>query len=371
MKVRILQEDLVKAASTVARFSSSKVQLPVLANVLLRAKDNKLRLAATNLEISVSFPISAKIEDEGELTVLAKSLHEIIVNLDKGQLFLESDKERLLLSGESFQSQITGMNATDFPDIPQEVSKDALSLVSEDLIKALAKVLFSVSNDETRPVLTGVLIVFTDKSLTLVSTDGFRLSKYTLALSVPVPESFQIILPKSGLSELTRISQDTKEILFDYRKNENQLVSQIGPVTFSSRIIDGQFPGYEKIIPQASLLSVSCGKEELLKTVKLASVFARDSGNVIKFNVKKDGTMEVYSESGRLGKQTKVLPVKTEGEVKDDGFTIAFNYRFVEEFLNNVKGESIEMKFNDANSSGVFLDISDKQFLHIIMPIRL
>lgn len=369
MKLKILQENLSKALSISSRFSSSKVQLPILANVLLSARKNKLLISATNLENSSCLIIGADVAEEGEITVPAKVFSEIISNLSLGQIELETEKERLRVVSQGFKSDLSGMNSTDFPNVPQDIGDVSLKLDGGLLTDALSQMLFAVSVDETRPVLTGVLMLLKKNELILVATDGFRLSQKKLKIESRDTET-SFIIPRNTLNELSRLSQDADSISLSFKKGESQIIFGVGDCILTSRLIEGDFPKFEDIIPKQSKLTVSVDKEDLLRGVKLASVFARESANVIKIRVE-ENLVDIISENQTNGSQETKIEVKVEGDLNKEGFTVAFNYRFLEEFLNSVKTDNILMEFSDSNAPGVFKEASNKDFLHLIMPVKI
>jgi len=372
MIIQVLQENLSNAITTTSRFASIKAQLPVLANILLSAKKNKLIISATNLEMSVSLSIGAKVKKEGDVTIPARVINDLVNNLKPGQINLSSEKEKLIIKTSGFNSEISGMNSSDFPKIPQSISGKSIDLVREDFYKSLSQVLFSVSVDETRPVLTGVLVIMNKSGMIMVSTDGFRLSQKKLSLKSGEIREGKMIIPRNTLSELLRLSDDEKNIKFLIDEKENQVMFGISDAVLSSRIIDGEFPDFKRIIPKESKINLNVDKEELLRAIKLASVFARESANVVKIAVKKD-SLEVSAESSQSGSQVMEVDAKIQSDevLPKDGFVIAFNYRFLEDFLNAIEGEDVRIEFSEENSPGVFLDPKDKDFLHIIMPVRL
>lgn len=372
MNIQILQEDLSKALITASRLTSSKIQLPVLANILLEADKNKLLVSATNLEVSITLKVGAKVEKEGKTTVPAKILNEIISNLKTGIIKLQSEKETLKVTAPNYESSISGMNASDFPTLPSSIGENSLNVPSKDLFESLEKILFAVSNDLSRPVLTGVLIIVKKDTLILVATDGFRLSQKKIKIQGPKDE-IKFILPKNSLFELTRIGNE-EAISFSFSKKNNQALFNLLNGIFSSRIIEGDFPDYEKIIPKDTKLKINVDKEDLLRTIKLASVFAKDAANVVKLKIGKD-LIEVSAESQNTGTQKGRVEAKIEvldkSSLTEESLTIAFNYRFLEEFLNAATSDEIQIEVSDANAPALFLDTEDKNFLHIIMPIRL
>ena len=369
MKVQVLQENLSKTLNTCSRFASSRVQLPVLANILFKTNKNKLLIAATNLEISIAISIGAKVVKEGELTVPARTITDIVTNLTPGQIDLEVEKELLKVTTPSFESSLMGMNAADFPSIPYDLGLDSLTIPAKDLVNALDCVLFAVSLDETRPTLTGVLILLREKEIVFVATDGFRLSQKKIAVS-GVKEEKKMILPKNALSELLKLAADSDDVKFSFKKAENQVVFGISDSILATRVIEGEFPPYEKIIPTVLKVKLVLDKEEFLRAVKLASVFAKDAANVVKLSIGSD-VLEVFAESSQSGSQKAKVDAKVDGvKDKDSQLTVAFNYRFLD-FLNAVKSDDVQMEFSNPNAPALFLDPKDTNFLHIIMPVRL
>lgn len=369
MKIQVLQEVLSKALSTTSRFSSPKVQLPVLANILIKTHKNKLLIAATNLDMSISISLGAKIEEEGEITIPTRTIADLVSNLKPGQLELSTDKEKVEISAPGFRSSISGMNSSDFPKIPNLIEKVDFKISPTTLQDALYKVLYSVSVDETRPALTGVLITLQKDSMILVSTDGFRLSQ----IKIKTPETkkeLKVILPKNILQELIRLMGDG-EVEFGYSKEEHQMLFGVENFVLTSRVIDGDFPDFERIIPKKSSVSVVADREELLRAVKLASVFARDSANIVKLELKKD-SIDVIAESSQHGNQKTTVDAKVvEGSDLLKDFVIGFNFRFLEDFLTCIGGDDVQVSVSDPNSPAVFLDLAEKNYLHIIMPVRM
>lgn len=370
MKLQVLQENLQKAISITSRFASSRAQLPILGNILISAQKSKLVISSTNLEISACVQVGAKVEEEGEISIPAKILSEVIPNLPKEAVSLESEKEQLKIKTSGFISSILGMNSQDFPKIPSTVkTSSGLTLSKKELTSALAKVVFATSTDETRPILTGVLFIFKKDNVSLVATDGFRLSMKKVLLKSVVGELDCFVVPKGILNEISRgIDEGDENIVFNLLQDEKQVVFGSGEVVLSSRLLEGEYPDFEKILPKSSAVKILADKEDLERAVKLASVFARDSANIVKLKISKD-LIKVGAESSSSGSQEMKVDAKAEGVA--DSFEIAFNYRFLEEFLHSVTGEEIKMEFGTVTSAGLFSDTSDPDYLHLIMPVKI
>lgn len=375
MKLQILQENLEKAVSTTSRFASSRAQLPILGNILLSTKKSKIYISSTNLEISASVQVGAKIEEEGEISVPAKVISELVSNLPKETVSLSSEKEQLKVSVSGFSSTVLGMNPTDFPKIINTVDNETSIHFSQDeIVKALGQVIFATSTDETRPILTGVLFLFGKNSLSLVATDGFRLSRKTISLKEGKTGTDNVVIPKGVLGEISRTTSEDGEILFNVQEKEKQVIFGIGDTVLTSRLLEGEYPDFEKIIPKSSSIKILIDKEEFSRSVKLASIFARESANIVKIKVLKD-SIKVLAESGTAGSQETSVDARVESggsnlESGKNSFEIAFNYRFVEDFLHSVSGEEVKMEFSGVSAPGVFVDTSDSSYLHLIMPVK-
>lgn len=374
MKVQILQENLSKTLSTAVRFVSVRAQLPILSNVLLKTQKTKLTIQATNLEVSISTSLGAKVEEEGKLSLPARTLADLISNLPKGPLALDSHEETLNLVSDNFNAKLIGMNAADFPVIPEEIGESAISLPKEKLIKALSQVMFATSTDETRPVLTGILFTLEGETLSLVATDGFRLSQVQLLFEkkpqLKQDTALKTILPKSAMQELSRVSGEGSDLLFEIKPTENQVLfgipSRSGNTVLSSRVIEGEFPNFQKIIPKEARVKVRVEKDELLRAIKVASVISREAGYVGKLKVTKDSVL-VTAESAKSGNQVMSVAAKVEGEEVE----VMYNIRYIEEFLQCVVGDEVSIDLIDNSSAGVFKDATDPKFLHLIMPVKI
>lgn len=368
MKLQVLQENLEKAVNITARFANTKAQLPILGNVLLSTKKSKIYISSTNLEISASVQIGAKIEEEGEISIPAKVITDLVTNLPKETIDLSSEKEQLKISTDGFSSTVLGMNSTDFPKVPNFLNdKNTISFSKKEISESLDKVIFATSTDETRPILTGVLFILDKDLLSLVATDGFRLSKKIIPVSTPIVEKKSVIIPKGVLGEISRGVFETDEVLFDLEETDKQVIFGLQDTVLSSRLLEGEYPDFEKIIPKESALKIILDKEEFLRAVKLASIFARESANVIKIKVLKD-SVKVLAESGAAGSQETKVDAKVEGQ--NENFEIAFNYRYLEDFLHSVTGDETSMEFLNPTSAGVFKDTGDSNYLHLIMPVK-
>ncbi len=366
MKIQVRQEDLKDVVLTASRFISTRPQIPVLGNVLLESSKNKLTVSSTNLEMFVKMDIGAKTETEGLITVPARPFLEIVSNLKSGNLNLSLDKENLVIKSEGFSSRLAGLNASEFPKISVKKDLKLIKLPKKGLFESIESVIFASSFDETRPVLTGVLFYKKANKLNLVATDGYRLSLSEVGeFDFPAEK---IIVPKNILNEVVRFADKDDYFEFGYDDSENMVVFKFESALLLSRVIAGEYPDFEKIIPQEFKTKVLLDKDDLVRGLKLASVFAKDSSNVVRILIDSaDGKIKFLAENQLSGSQESVFDAKIEGE----DLEIGFNYKFLLDFVESVKGESVKMSFNDSSSPAEFRDASNKNYLHIIMPVKI
>ncbi|MBX4206092.1 DNA polymerase III subunit beta, partial [Candidatus Microgenomates bacterium] len=270
MKVQVVKQDFSKVLSLTSRFVSTRSQLPILGNIVLKAHGNSLTVMSTNLESSVVVKIGAKVTTEGEIAVPARTIVDIISNLGQGTVDLQVDREQLIIKTDNFEGKVSAINTADFPKLPSTIH-NGIDLPAKQISNALSKVAFSASVDETRPILTGVLFLFKGKHLSFVSSDGFRLSLFKITVDQDLGEQ-KLVIPRSAVIELIKLSSEADKIKIEVKEGENQVIFGVGDVVFSTRTLEGEFPNFEKIIPEQSTLKVNLDKNDFTQAVKLASV---------------------------------------------------------------------------------------------------
>ncbi len=369
MELEVLQEELSKGLATVSRFVASRPQLPVLTNILFTATDdNKLCLSATNLDIGIQYWLDAKVQKPGQITIPAKEINEFVSYLAPGKLSLKTKgKTKLHLLSNGGEGKFSGMEASEFPEIPSADDKKTMAVPLEKLDQAVNLVSFAAADDNTRPVLSAINWQFGDQEYRMVTTDGYRLSLKDVKEVEISQEGKAFLVPARSLTEIIRLTNREEEIKVGLTKDENQVVFMLPNLQLTSRLIEGEFPNYQEIIPDQKETSVSVNKDEFLSAVRAASVFARESANVVKFSIK-DNKLVISANAPSVGENKNEIGAQLEGEKLE----IAFNYRFLIDFLQAVpvEEEVIEMEFNESLSPGVFKAPTDKDWLHIIMPVR-
>lgn len=365
MNITLLQENLLKALTQTGRIISAKAQLPIVQNVLLVAEKGRLRASSTNLETTETVWVGAKIEKEGGLCVSSRTITELALSLPQEAVHLVVKEGSLLVHCAGFNATIPGIEATEFPPLPTVSKKTATSFPKDLLAGALTKVLFSAATDEGRPLLTGVKIVGKGGELLFVATDGYRLSlkRITLELKDPV----DIVVPARALLELMKVSQEEKSALgvSFVCSDEGQASFVCGDTEIHTRLIDGEYPGYEKILPTTHTTRALLDKERLVRAAKSAAVFAKDNANIVRFHIENQ-TITVSANAPSVGENSVEVEAKIDGE----GGDIAFNSRFLLEFLNNYSEDELLFEMTGSLNPGVFKPVKDESYLHIIMPVR-
>lgn len=373
MKLQILQQDLLPVVSAISRSVGIKSTLPVLSNILLSTEDGKLKLAATNLEIGVIKYVSANISEAGDITVPAKTLLELLSSLGPTELTLESQGDLLSIKAQKFSSQINGIPASEFPVIP--VSSDQTITLEADILKDYGRVMFAASADGGRALLTGVLTSIHQGKLDLVATDGFRLAHRQVILAGE-KSSFKTLIPKKTLEEVLRIIDEDlptgkaglkgeEKVLVATSSSQNQIIFQVGLTTISSRLIEGNFPAWEKIIPTEHQTRIIIDQALFYQAVKLAAIFARNEANIVTVDITQD-KLTVSSETKEIGQQTNELDCQVEGVP----LKIAFSAKFLTEAIANVASSSLSMELTNPLSPALVKPIGVEGLEYIIMPVR-
>lgn len=375
MRFSILQQDLLPALQAVSRSVGVRASLPVLGNILIQTENGKLKLSATNLEIGVIKLINAQITEEGEITIPAKTFLDIVSSLAGSNLEVETAGEQLKISskngsGKSFNATLNGISATEFPSIPLS-SEHSITISSQLLQKTLPQITFAAATDEGRPVLTGILTEIKGGELELVATDGFRLAHKKAALEGNLTTPFRVLIPKRTFEEIVRlISEDLKDeegkVEISTSENQNQVVFKIGQTQLSSRLIEGQFPTWDRIIPSEFQNRSTLDRQELLKALKLASVFAKDAANVVKLETKSN-QIKLSSEAKELGEQQTEVEAQTEGVE----IVIAFNSKFLIDALSAVGSAQVLIEFSGNLSAALIKPVGEEGLEYVVMPIRL
>lgn len=367
MRFSVLKEIIQEKFSLASQFCLPKTaSVSSLQGAMLRTTKNKLEIITTNLNDFFYTAINIKNTDiEKAVVVDIKKIVEFLAFLSPGKLEIEIKEKKLIIRNNKTQGLFNFFPSADFPSLPKVEGK-RFYLTQSFVNEVLPMVLFAAAKDESRPILTGVNFLTKEDKTYIVATDGFRLSLVAKERDLILPS---MVVSASLLAEVNKLTkkQDKEKIklVFSQQSKIVKISLEDNQTFILSRVIEGEFPPFEKVIPTGYKTRVILEREELLRNIRLVSVFARDQSNIVFFEIKKDG---LYLKPKAKEKEGSV--VYQEGEIEGEEQTIAFNYKFILEFLLNVDGKEVIVEINQPNAPAVFKTDQHKDFLHIIMPIR-
>lgn len=402
MRVSCLQENLAKGLSIVSRAVSTRSTLPVLGNILIEARGNQLRLAATNLEIGINCWIGAKVEDEGAITVPARLLSDFVSSLppERVEMELSTRTQTLHLHCARIDANLKGIDSSDFPIIPTisgsddaedaatQVAGTAIELEPTGLRKMIDQVIFAAATDESRPTLAGVEVTFKDGLIRMAATDGYRLSVRSARIEGAAPSDGTVIVPSRSLGELGRISADGDEarkiVALIPEQNRNQILFQVWGkpdirggfhrVELVSQLIDARFPDYRAIIPKKHETRTVVDTAALLKAVRVASLFARDNANIVRVKISGgngsgNGQVQLMAQSAEMGDNATVIDAMVEGP----DLEISFNAKYLIDVLSQITDQSqVLLETTQSTRPGKIcpVGVGEDEFLHVVMPMH-
>jgi len=368
MNFTVDQTQFSKSLQNVSRFVAARSQLPILNNILIETDKDQIKLTATNLELTIQEIIPAKVESPGKITVPAGELTEFINYLSAGKLTANLTENNLLEINSDKQSATFATQTTeDFPPLPVFDENKTVELPLSQLATVLEPVIFAAATEDTRPVLTAILTKFSQDEVSLVATDGFRLSKATTILDKPISqEDLTLLIPAKSYSEVLKISKGQKNIRLAFDSDTSQVCFYLDQVILISRLLQGDYPDFNRILPKSTSTTVTVDKLEFIQAIKVSSVFAKSSANVVKFKIG-TSSIQIFANSPQVGKNQSEVEAKIEGKPLE----IAFNFRFLLEFLNICKSPTLTIGLNESLTPALFKDPASQNLLHVIMPVRL
>lgn len=364
MKLEILQENLSVALSQALKFISPKAQLPILGNFLIEAKNGVLKITATDMESSVVLSLGAKVEDEGEVTVSAKIFSDFIFSISPEKVQIKTEDEILTVVSGKNKAKFSTMPPSEFPKSERgEGEKETMKLSPSLLQKISDKMPFAVSTDSSRPAMTGIYFDNKEEKLKIVATDGFRLSLFE---EKGKEDDFSINVPAKIIEELGKMSgKDEEDIGVYLNSNKTQVVFKIKDAEVSSRLIEGQYPPYEKIIPSEFSVKVVLDRQEFLRAVKTAAIFSKDAANIVRLSFS-ENILKVSSQTANLGGLESEIDCQKEGE----NLEVNFNFRYLLDILSRLSGKEVSFETMGENKPCVFRGAESPDFLHLIMPVK-
>ena len=372
MIVSVLQENLAKCLNIVTKAVDSNPPLPVLANVLLETEDSRLKLSATNLELSVTVWIGAKVEQAGSITLPAKTFSELVNNLSKERvdLRLDSSTHTVQLRCGIQNSNIRGIDADEYPPINHNENAD-LYVEGKTLREMIVQTAFAAAREQNRPILTGVYLQLEEQVMTMAAADGYRLAVRTASIEENFSQRQDMVIPARTMSEIARIIEDDQEVGISLPTQRNSVTVFMPNVMVSSQLLEGRFPDFASIIPRSYVTSTVMYTDDLLIVCQRAEIFARDNANSANLHVKpaqnpgEPAEVVIVGKSAERGDSEGMLDATAEGEPLD----ISFNIKYLIEVLRVIKEERVVFQSNGPENPGVLRPENREDFIHVIMPM--
>lgn len=375
MELDIFKEKLNQGLNIIEHITRKSANLVILNNVLLETEKNFLKLSATNLETSIIWWILAKIKQEGKILIPASFFKSVIDFIKQEVIKLESEKGNLILKTENQEIQIQGINLDDFPLIPKINIEDFIEIKGEKLNQGLNQIVNIPSLTQIKPEISGIYFSFKKEEIKITATDGFRLAEKTINLPQKIKKDFSFILPQTAAKELINILSIKPNDLKIYYTPNQILFEWLGEETscpeihFSSRLIEGEYPNYQEIIPKKYTTQIILNKEEFQTQIKKAGLF---SGKIsaIKLNIiPKKNQIRIFSQSPDIGRSEVYLPIKIKKEIEQE-IEISFNYKFLLDGLNNIKSSEIIFSLSENEGPTTIKPMGDESYIYILMPIK-
>jgi len=372
MKINILKEKLKKGVNIVERISQKSLTLPVLQNILFKTEKNFLKLSTTNLESAINWWSLVKVEKQGETCVPIKFLSNLLSFLPEKPVSLSVESFAMDLVCGNYKTKIKGINPEEFPIIPQLEGGQVVMVDSFSFCQALAQILNVPSSSTVRPEISGIYFVFESNLIKMVATDSFRLAEKKLFLNTKISKRHSLILPQSAAKEIVgvfgekqgnlKISFSPNQILFECTMSETDHPE----IQFISKLIGGEYPNYEEIIPKKYKTQVQVERKELLNQIKSASLFSGKVNEVKLKIIPKSNKVEILSQSPDLGEYKSFFT----GDIKGDELTVSFNHRFLIDGISEIKKDKLSFNLTDGDGPAALSPLGDKDYLYIIMPIK-
>ncbi len=361
IKASLVLDKFKLALSSLERVVSSRSTLPILNNVFIKADKSGVEIVGTDLEIGIRYFIGGKVETEGSVTVPGKTLISLVNSLHGETLTLTSKGSNVEIECGSTKASLNGMPADDYPLIPEVETGKVVKISGSKFKEMLDQVDFSVSRDEARPILTGVLVISDENGLTMAATDSYRLSE--IVDPGTLSEQFRTVIPLKALSEIKRLIGNQE---IELRVEESQVMFVVDGIVVVSRLIEGEYPNYRQIVPDSAQTVAEVDIAELSDAIKSASVFSVDTSNSVKLTIDPEGKIQIVAESSQLGTFNSEVAATVTGP----GEEISFNAKYILDGLNSFDVSRCVLEVNSKTSPGVFKPVNVSGRLYIVMPLR-
>jgi len=371
VKLSCLQENLAKGLSIVGRAVATRTTLPITQNVLIATEESRLKLSATNLEMAITCWLGAKVEKDGAITIPARLLTEFINSLPPDRIDLSLTQRTLELKSGRFEARISGIDAEDFPPIPQITDGFSTTVEANTLRDGVSQVVFAAATEESRPVLTGVHTEFNGDKLTLAAADGFRLAVHKTNLLSPVSDKLAIIIPARTLAELNRLLADQEEpVTITVNQPKSQALFCLKDIEMVSQLIQGTFPNYSQLIPQSYATRAVVDVAQFSRAVKMSAIFARDGSGIVRLLITPGseltpGKMTISARAEEIGDNVGEIDALIDGEPAK----IAFNAKYLTDVLGVLRQTQVALEITTPSSPGVIRPVGIDNYVHVVMPM--
>jgi len=367
MELVVRKNELLRELQLFQGIVERKNTIPILANVLMEAKGDEVRMLATDLEVALRSRCHASVAKGGSLTLPAKKLYEIVRALPETDVRIEEDKNGVKVAADRFDSRMQTLPREDFPTLPEISGNARAALPREALKEMVSKTQFAITGEDTRYFLNGAKFVISPKRITLVATDGHRLALVDVEHDVGITSEVGVILPKKTLLELGKLLLEGDGDL-QFESGENHLFFEVGGRVLISRMIDGQFPAYERVIPKGNDKLIEFDRERLTSAVRRVALLSNERSRAVKFEVEA-GKVDVTSSSSEFGEAREQLAVEYNGPA----LAISFNAQYVLDFLNVVQTDVVSLSLKDEVSQAVMKPVGAEgyDYTYVIMPMRI
>jgi len=366
------KESLLNKLRTVEKITVQRGIQPVLANILFEAEGNKIKLSATDLDLSIITTTTASVKEEGKITLPARKIFEIVSKLpDKPIEFaLNPDNNVVTIKCGSTKFDIIGISAEEFPKIIQKenelTDEDIITVEADTLIKSIKNTAFAVASFDNRNVISGVFCKIEEDKIEMAATDGNRLAKYSQKISNSDGKSAKIVIPAKTLNEFLRVSSIIVEDKVKIKVINSKLILKTNSYIIISKLVSGEYPQYNQLIPKDMINVVNVDKNELYGAIDRVSCMINERTNVVKLTLR-DGKMYLKADTPDSGTSDDVI----ETDYKGDEFKIAFNYKLVFDFLKTIECDKFTMGLNGSQSAAVFKPISSDDYVYLVMPMKI
>ena len=369
MEILVRRNDLVKELQLVQGIVERKNSIPILSNVLAEARSGELRISATDLDVSLRCGCAAQVVEEGAVTLGAKKLYEIVRSLPDSDVSVKVEGDTWArIKCERVEFKMAGLPREDFPSIPEARAGKTVDIPVGVLRNLIQRTSFAITAEDARYYLAGALLVLDKDAAAMVATDGHRLAWAQKTTTLKVAEGTRVLVPRKAITELARLIEDMGgEEVVSFHQGEGHLIFTAGGRTLASKMVEAQFPAYEKVVGVTGDKKVAVGREALHSAIRRVSLLSSERGRAVRLSLE-EGRLEVSASSPELGEARESLPLEYAGE----GVEIGFNAQYLLDFLGVVGTAEVALEVKDAESQGILRPVGEDggDYRYVVMPMR-